>query len=93
MSEQNSNSRNDGKPMLGEGYGSSAETWTTFLRKNGRWSLWHLCTKDGKCKCGWEYTPDEYTHTKVALQMPGFAVCDFCARGITDEGQIRTSVE
>jgi hypothetical protein len=63
--------------------------WKMFLRKNGKWSIWHLCDKDNKCKCGWEYQNDEFDKVKVVKEIPDFAVCNSCAKGITDKGEIR----
>jgi hypothetical protein len=63
--------------------------WKMFLRKNGRWSIWHLCDKDNKCKCGWEYKKKEFTKVKAEKEMPDFAVCNFCVKGIADESIIR----
>lgn len=77
---------------IGASEGVIAETeleWKMFLRKNGRWSIWHLCDKDNKCKCGWEYKKKEFTKVKVEKEMPDFAVCNFCVKGITDESIIR----
>ena len=80
----------DANTVLCEGV--IAETkleWKMFLRKNGMWSIWHLCDKDNKCKCGWEYKKKEFTKVKVEKEMPDFAVCNFCVKGITDESIIR----
>ena len=88
--ETGTTAQTDANNVLCEGV--IAETkleWKMFLRKNGRWSIWHLCDKDNKCKCGWEYKKNEFTKVKVEKEMPDFAVCNFCVKGIADENIIR----
>ena len=88
--EPTTTAQTDANTRLCEGV--IAETkleWKMFLRKNGRWSIWHLCNKDNECKCGWEYKKNEFTKVKVEKEMPDFAVCNFCVKGISDETIIR----
>lgn len=65
--------------------------WKMFLRKNRRWSIWHLCDKNNKCKCGWEYKSNEFTKVKTENEMPDFAVCSLCELGEISNSLIRNS--
>lgn len=56
----------------------------SFLRENGRWSLYHRVVKEENgvaiCVCGWEYDAS-LTRTVGAPEL-GMLICANCADGV-----------